>query len=127
VPRFLPLAAVPLLAVLMACTEQARPLPTYPLDELDPNAMALMGGVLEFDGSCVFLSSPHTTTPVFFPENGAIWSEDGGAIYFEGVRMEIGKPITLAGAFLRKSHAAVLSECGTDTTWLASRPGPVIH
>jgi hypothetical protein len=114
--------------------EAANPLALYPVGPDTAFMDALIGGVLEVDGPCVYVVSPRPPaerTLVAFPADRTAWDSEAEAIFLGGKRLEPGRAVTISGGFTPSRQfegwpAPPHEDCDASHLWLAADAGPVI-
>jgi len=135
--RWLPAGAV--VAILIGCSDGSQgddsrdPLALYPWRSGDATMDALIGGVLERDGRCLYIATASGDRVfVAFPETRATWDEREAALFFDGRRVDDGKPTTLSGGFTQERDfggwpSPPAEGCDVSNVWLTGGPGPVVE
>lgn len=131
-------AAGVLVAIVAGCGgphggDSREPLALYPWKSGDATMDALIGGVLERDGRCLYIATASGDRVfVAFPETRATWDEREAALFFDGRRVNDGEPTTLSGGFTRERNFAgwpspPAEGCDLSNVWLAGGLGPVVE
>jgi hypothetical protein len=133
------LAVGVIVALLAACgadsddEEPRNPLALYPWQPGDATMDALIGGVLQRDGECLYIATAGGDRVfVAFPETRAAWNEGEQALFFDGRRIGDGGPTTLGGGFSQERDyddwpAPPGDDCDDSSLWIAGGLGPTVN